>query len=526
MEFNHPKTAAARENLGSSANWKTESAESKAVDDVPADRFADDIVSPAKRVTSFKDLDHDDQEEAAAQARLEQANRAMITGDEPLQMMSSREMMPMTSNLASVDPFSAFSKAGGFPGAGLIDPTSKQAPLGGFESTTVMAPRPTAKASPERPIANPKELAGEYYRPYAILISPNEMETPKLAQKIFERCHDTIKAVGGYAISETRKFRLRGNLEYGYEATKFELQVHRLVAGGSKDGQLAVNVQHLSHNGRSAFFMLLQKVAWDLKEAKLAEKMADGTDILRPMCDLLAASSTEDEYTSSDELDDLSPPSMLGTLGLSSVVTNRKSGKRRPSGIRLEKDENNDLVRLWSNMIDGRERHEILKTIAHCSEDESNAKKIGESDDLIKQIIEVLGTVGIHGERDQQSIHCALAIIENVLKLMRNVAEFMIKTKILELLVENLLFYLGLSAKTAHVRSETIQDAAVASLNFLVVEWPKSSDDGSVGCVVTSDTMKKLEKVMQNKTKIRNKMSQDNLTRVYERLKTSSTSVM
>jgi len=302
--------------------------------------------------------------------------------------------------------------------------------------------------------------------------------------------------------------------------------IHRLVAGGSKDGQLAVNVQHLSHNGRSAFFMLLQKVAWDLKEAKLAEKMADGTDILRPMCDLIAASSTEDEYTSSDELDDLSPPSMLGTLGLSSVVTNRKSGKRRPSGIRLEKDENNDLVRLWSNMIDGRERHEILKTIAHCSENESNAKKIGESDDLIKQIIEVLGTVGIHGERDQQSIHCALAIIENVLKLVRNVAEFMIKTKILELLVENLLFYLGLSAKTAHVRSETIQDAAVASLNFLVVEWPKSSDDGSVGCVVTSDTMKKLEKVMQNKTKIRNKMSQDNLTRVYERLKTSSTSVM
>merc|ERR1712079_275868 len=154
-----------------------------------------------------------------------------------------------------------------------------------------------------------------------------------------------------------------------------------------------------------------------------------------------------------------------------------------------------------------RDRHDILKTIAQCSENESNATVLGESNEFMNKIIKVLESSGHTGDKDQQSVHCAMAIICNVM-MVRAAAEFLIKTKVVEVLVENLYYFSGIMAKTSSARSGSIQDAAVEALVGLV-EFQQGED-----FVVTPETRTKLEKVLLNLRKIRNPKSQEGLKRV------------
>merc|ERR1712053_50877 len=96
-------------------------------------------------------------------------------------------------------------------------------------------------------------------------------------------------------------------------------------------------------------------------------------------------------------------------------------------------------------------------------ENEKNAEVLGSSSDFMTKIIRVLAA-----------------------------AEFLIKTKIVEVLVENLYHFSGIMAKTSYARSGSIQDAAVEALVALV-EFQDGRD-----FVVTPGTRAKLEKVLLN----------------------------
>jgi len=495
-------------------DWTTETIKS----DAPAATFADldqpdqaaghaqlmpmdpslDGPTSDNEITSFRELEPD-QGAAFAERRAMAADRA------------SSGVMGMGFGIPTIPGFKPMHK--GFPEPGFPEFTSKSREsnmAGGFPTTK--EPKPTVAAMPHETIATiPKDLLGEYYRPNVILIRPELGTSPDTAMKVFERCQRSVKALErGFATVEHSRYRLRGNVEFGYEATKFELQVLRVEINETK--QLAVDLKHITHTGRTAFEMLLQRISWDLSQDNLAHMMADGTDILRPMSDILAQLERErmeeDGYSDTDD-ELLAPPSMLG---LSTVVTNRHTGRRKSNGIRLDNDESNELVKIWGNMLLSRERHAILKTIAHCSENEKNAEVLGTSTDLMKQIIEVLKSVGHHGEKDQQSVLCAMAIISNVM-MVKAAAEFLIKTKIMEVLVDNLYYFSGIATKTSHARSTSIQDAAVESLEMLV-----QHQDGR-DFVVTPDTRAKLEKVLLNLRKIRSHKSQEGLKRVCNALK-------
>jgi len=365
-------------------------------------------------------------------------------------------------------------------------------------------PAATAAASKHPKVStDPKGLSGEYDKSKSVLINKDRGTTGEMALKVLTRCTESVRASDdGSALVDSEKYRLKGNVSFGLEATPFELQVLAVEMNGVK--QLVVEMKHTARNGADAFRMILQRIAWDLHQDRLAESWADGTDIIRPARDILA--ERKRLGLEADDIDDdsLAPPSMLG---LSPYVTNRRSPRKKSSGIRLDRDKNNDLINLWGNMMQSsRERSALLKTIAMCSENEKNATVLAASQDLLQQIIWVLKSEGQHGERDQQSVHCAMIIIENVIAL-KIAAEFLIKTKIVEALVDNLYYFAGIRTKRAHMRSGSIQDAAVASLATLAAQ----------GDFVVGDTTKaKLRTLMEHKNimKIRNPETKDNLVQV------------
>lgn len=352
-----------------------------------------------------------------------------------------------------------------------------------------------------------KELDMYYYRSNVVCISPAHGTGAETVRRVLTSCTKSIAAEGGFADINKDRLRMTGNLTYGFDTCHFQLQMSTVKGTDSKK-QLAVELRPTTRNGRIAFSILLQKVAWDLNQAGLAEFLADGREILKPAKDVIEemeAQNVADMSVSEDEDDDLCMPSMIGS--------------RPKTGIQLDRKNSKDLVDCWATMLEHRSCPDVLKIIARCAERDSNAQIIGENESLMKQIVTMiktksqassrdqkkrqnkpdLKTKDNHPSRDQQVIHCAISIVS---KALPHVPESLMDSDIVEALADNLLYF-GIG-KTS-LRCVEIQDAVIRTLSIL-------AKNSNLEKLVSSKSRDMFKKIFEQKGKIGNEESKRTFT--------------
>lgn len=265
-------------------------------------------------------------------------------------------------------------------GAGSHKGTTKQPPAQIQPSRALKQDVATAE------ILQPKTMASEYMGHDTIEINHNALNmTPKAVEEVVLQI---LRSLRVRFKRKDREFRSTGSYVLNEEIVDFEMQLWILASGN-----IGVEFRRKGTVGRQAYREVINKVAYSLKEKKMAKKFANQRDILKPISEIekelqdlgqeLFGFGPEDEKEDSDldsEFEDIPgpPPMPFSFLGC-------------PTAIRLNDEA--EILSIWFNILKSENLNHVLdtlKVLVRASRNSDNAKVLARNRNILNAILEQL----------------------------------------------------------------------------------------------------------------------------------------